>query len=96
MGTETTNTSRFRKPTGKEIIWGMVFVAAMVFFFYQTVNLISTKPAHALFWYGGAILSCETVLSFQDYQGRKGAYYALVLRAITFFVGYAALVLAAP
>ena len=94
--TEHTGNERtgwFQKPTIGEIVGGVLFVLVMAFFLYRTTQQIDSNPTHALFWFGGAILACETALSFLDYQGRKGAIAALVLRGITFFSGYAALIL---
>lgn len=82
----------FQKPTYGEVLGGAIFVVVLAIFLCKTGSLIDTKPTHALFWYGGAILACETALSFLDYQSSKGAIAALVLRTITFGVGYAALI----
>ena len=93
-GNSAERTGWFQKPTTGEIIGGVVFILTMAFFLCKTSHEIDSNPTHALFWFGGAILACETALSFLDYQGRKGAVAALILRGITFFAGYAALILA--
>ena len=90
MTTDTRN-GWFQKPTSGEVVGGVIFILCIVFCLFKTKSLIDTNPTHALFWYGGAILACESALSFLDYQGRKGAIAALVLRLITFGAGYFAL-----